>query len=954
MNSKKSISRKFLITVFVITTLTIALLATVSIFVKYNEYKKECELITETYIKEQEIIVKYEVERTVNDIEYKIRSSGHPLESIKRIPEQLEKIRFPNKGKEPGIFFVRSYDGILMMSVSKPELVGKDVSQNKDSDGILTHKLFMSIVNESGGGFADYSWFNPFTEKDQRKRSFIKGMPELQWYIGAGFWFEDINSVIDAKRTDLKKDVQTYMIIVVLIILVLYIIIFIISRNLSGKISDSFKKFSLFFSKAATQHAFIEKENLHYFEFKELADSANQMISERVKAEEDVRIMAHAFKSISDCVTITDLENNLLYVNESFLKTYGYVHKEIVGKKIDLFGSLKNPHGFHNGILQETLKGGWKGELWNTRKNGSEFQISLSATPIKKNNGEIIALVGVSKDITERKRTELLQKIIYNISQAANTAKGLDKLIEIIKDQLHQIIDIKNFYVAFYNEDDDTFTSPYMLDENDNFISWPAGKSFTAYVYRAQKPVLLTKDEMKRLEKSGEVEFVGTVPEVWLGVPLKIKGKTYGVFAVQNYENKDAYTEKDLEMLEFVSHQMSISIERKKAESELLIAYEKAMESDRLKSAFLATVSHELRTPLNAIIGFTDLIGEKLEMDTILNYAEIVNSSGHHLLEIIEGIFDVTLLEVGQVRLVKELHSLDSIMQSVDEIIQVEQLKINSSIEVRYERPQDENDILIYTDKLKLKQILINLLKNALKFTHEGYIEYGYEKIKENGISSIRFYVKDTGIGIAKDKQDFIFNIFRQVDETLTRYYGGTGIGLFVVKRFTEILGGKVDLESEKRKGSTFYITLPYSEPGKINDEVKLESELTDTISFTDKTILIAEDDEVSTKLLIEVLKNLKTNYITAKNGNEAVKVCSENLDIDLVLMDIKMPDMSGYEATKLIKKTRPELIVVAQTAHAVPGDKEKALKAGCDDYISKPIVQDDLLGIIQNLLKEQ
>ncbi len=636
----------------------------------------------------------------------------------------------------------------------------------------------------------------------------------------------------------------------------------------------------------------------------------------------------------------------------SFLKTYGYEEKEISGKNMNKFDSSRNSPGLKKHILEETLKGGWQGELWNKRRNGSEFQISLSTSIIKDNEENLLALVGVSNDITERKRAELLQKIIYNISQAANTAKGLDELIEIIKDQLQLIIDVKNFYVAFYNEDDNTFSSPYMLDEKDKFVTWDAGKTFTNYVYRSQKPALLTKNDAKRLEKLREVEFVGTLPEVWLGVPLKVKGETYGVFAVQNYENKDAYTEKDLEVLEFVSHQMSISIERKKAESELKIAFEKAMESDRLKSAFLATMSHELRMPLNAVIGFSDLIKGKLTMDKVMNFAGIINSSGRHLLEIVEEIFDVTLLEVGEVNIVKEKYSLAPIMQNIKELIQAEQTKIDSKLELIYKPSKDENEILIYTDKSKFKQILTNLLKNALKFTHEGFIEYGFEKIEENGTPFLRFYVKDTGIGIAKDKQDIVFNIFRQVDETFTRYYGGTGIGLFVVKRFTDILGGKVDLESEEGKGSTFYVTLPYIESEKSNEDKKQETKIENTSTFSGRTILIAEDDEVSIELLIEILKELKTNYITAKNGNEAVKYCSENPNIDLVLMDIKMPDMSGYEATKLIKKERPELNIIVQTALAVTGDREKALKAGCDNYITKPIQKDELIGIIQELFK--
>ncbi|MDA3953091.1 MAG: PAS domain S-box protein [Bacteroidales bacterium] len=678
----------------------------------------------------------------------------------------------------------------------------------------------------------------------------------------------------------------------------------------------------------------------------------NRDITQRKLNEEKINTLAHAIRSISDLVSMTDVDNNILFVNNAFLNTYGFKEEDLIGKKMNLFASSKNTLELQNEILEKTIKGGWHGELWNKRKDGSEFQISLSTSLIKDDNGNTLALVGVANDITERKHAELLQKIIYDISQAANTAENLDELIDIIKDQVQLIIDVKNFYVAFYNKDDDTFTSPYMLDEKDNFVTWNAGKTFTNYVFKSEKSALLTKNEAKRLEEMGEVEFVGTIPEVWLGVPLKIKGETYGVFAVQNYENEDAYTEKDLEVLEFVSHQMSISIERKKAENELKVAYEKAMESDRLKSAFLATMSHELRTPLNAIIGFSALIRENIAMDKALNFAGIINRSGSHLLEIIEDIFDVTLLEVGQVNVVKETHSLATLMQSIQELALVEQLKLESKANLIYKPSADEEEILIYTDKAKFIQIILNLLKNALKFTREGFIEYGYEKIEEKGKPFLRFYVKDTGIGISKEKYEIIFSIFRQVDETMTRDYGGTGIGLFVVKKYTEFMGGRVNLVSEEGIGTTFFVILPYVVPENNEIDEKEKPEISSTTTFSDKTILIAEDDKVSSELLKELLIDLETNYLTVENGTDAVKVCIENPDIDLVLMDIKMPDMNGYEATKLIKEKRPELIIVAQTANAVIGDKEKALDAGCDDYISKPIMQYDLLRIMKTFLK--
>jgi CheY-like chemotaxis protein len=286
-------------------------------------------------------------------------------------------------------------------------------------------------------------------------------------------------------------------------------------------------------------------------------------------------------------------------------------------------------------------------------------------------------------------------------------------------------------------------------------------------------------------------------------------------------------------------------------------------------------------------------------------------------------------------------------MSSIHEMIEAERLKLGSHVEVKYNPEAINEKIEVYTDKGKLIQILLNLLKNALKFTKEGTIEYGYQKVDESK-NNIRFFVKDTGIGIADDKHEVIFNIFRQVDETLTRNYGGTGIGLFVVKKYTELLGGEVELISKEGKGSIFYVTLPV-----LNSTSKKEPEImeSDNSALRGKTVLVVEDDEFSASFLIEVLKGMNIRNYLAQNGKEAIQICENNSTIDLVLMDLTMPEMDGYEATRLLKEKDPELIIIAQTAHAIPGDKEKTLQAGFDDYISKPILLSELNQILNRYL---
>ena len=569
---------------------------------------------------------------------------------------------------------------------------------------------------------------------------------------------------------------------------------------------------------------------------------------------------------------------------------------------------------------------------------------------IRDDDGNPQECVGCWINITERKQAEQIQKVLYNISNAVIATDNLEKFITLVQKELQTIIDTTNFYIALYDSKTDTITLPFMADEKDKESSFPARKTLTHYVIKTQKPLLATKDVFEKLEKSGDVELVGPDSEIWLGVPLKIESKITGVLAVQSYTNENAFNESDMEMLEFVSDQISISIERKKAETDLKTALKKATEADRLKSAFLATMSHELRTPLNAMIGFAHLLDSESQGEEVEEFANRIRHSGDHLVNIIEDMFDITLIETGEIKITKEEQNIRPLMDDLLVMMKAEQEKLNKpGIDIRLNPKNKNKDLPLLTDHLRLKQILINLLNNAMKFTSEGVIEFGYEEKTQNKQHLLKFYVNDTGIGIPKEKQTFIFDVFRQVDDTHTRRHGGTGIGLSIAKKLTELLGGNIWLISEEGKGSTFYFTIPYAEFKKtskpIIDKTKKKHNL------TGKTVLIVEDVESSFDYLDVLLKRSGIESVRAIDGQEAIKLCKENTMIDLVLMDINMPVMNGYEATKAIKKIRPKLPVIAQTAYALAGDREKSLAAGCDDYISKPIEKEVLIEKIGNVL---
>lgn len=393
--------------------------------------------------------------------------------------------------------------------------------------------------------------------------------------------------------------------------------------------------------------------------------------------------------------------------------------------------------------------------------------------------------------------------------------------------------------------------------------------------------------------------------------------------------------------------------ERERVHHELISAKEKAEESDKLKSAFLANMSHELRTPLNAIIGFSSLMIDAGSDNETISNLNIILNSGQHLLSLVEEILDNSMIETGQIKIKYEKTDLNSILYDVKNIIQGEKLKENKTeIELILNINPEISDNIIFTDSRKLKQVLINLLKNSLKFTDKGYIEFGYTEIEKADSNYLKFYVKDTGIGIDKKYHNVIFNIFRQIDDTRTRKYGGTGIGLSIAKKIVEMLGGEIWVESELGKYSVFYFTVPL-----ISQKSQQETKPYDTANavennFTGRTILIAEDEASNFEFLRILLTKMNFRVLWAKDGMDAINQCKNDLSIDLVLMDIKMPQLDGYDAAKKIKIMRPGLPIIAQTAYATLADKEEALNSGCDEYLSKPLQIKQLKNLLNKYLR--
>jgi len=384
--------------------------------------------------------------------------------------------------------------------------------------------------------------------------------------------------------------------------------------------------------------------------------------------------------------------------------------------------------------------------------------------------------------------------------------------------------------------------------------------------------------------------------------------------------------------------------EYKQINKALQKAKEHAEESDRLKTAFLANMSHEIRTPMNGILGFADLLKKpKLTDQERFEYISIIEESGKRMLKMINDIISIAKIETGIV----DVKLTDTNINEQIDYIQTFFTPIaeKKKILLITHKSLPESESIVNTDNEKIYAVLINLVNNALKFTEKGEVEFGYSDKGKN----LEFFVRDTGKGIKAENQELIFERFRQDNESVLRKYEGTGLGLAISKAYIEMLGGKIWVESEPGKGATFYFTIPFIHSNLENTTSFETSAINTDGAAQNLNILIVEDDDNSIKLLMAYVKNYGKNILVAENGEEAVKICKNNPDIDLIFMDIELPVMDGYEATHKIREFNKNVKIIAETAYALPGDKEKALEAGCNAWYSKPLSKNEMVAIIKS-----
>jgi PAS domain S-box-containing protein len=567
------------------------------------------------------------------------------------------------------------------------------------------------------------------------------------------------------------------------------------------------------------------------------------------------------------------------------------------------------------------------------------------------------------KDITEQKTAQVrlqyqadLRKLLIDLSAGFINLpiKDIKLAIERSLVKIGEFVGADRSYIVDYDSQNNTAS---------NSFEW-CRKGIRPQIDKMQAIPLEALSEWVNIHRRGGIVKVDDVHEIpanslrelleiqdiisMLTIPLLNEGECIGFVGFDSVKQKHIYTDYELQLLQVYAQTLVNVKERLGKEQTLISAKEKAEESDRLKTAFLANMSHEIRTPMNGIIGFLDLLKEPdLSEENKNAYIDIVTQSSHRLLDTINDIIEISRIETGELKVHMSPVNISELIAYYHGFFKQQTDQKGLKYFVTNRLPEEIK--FFKTDRNKLESIISNLIKNAIKFTYEGSIEFGC--YFESG--NLVFFVKDTGIGISYEIQNKVFERFVQGDMSLSRPQEGSGLGLSIVKAYIGLLKGKIWLQSEPGEGSTFRFSVPYYR----SEEERTENEPHETlpeISAENHTYLIAEDDYASYLYLERLLAGPGITFIHTTNGNDTVRAARDNPDLSLILMDLRMPGLTGLDATKQIREFNKTIPIIAQTAYALTGDRETALQAGCNDYISKPLNHNQLQKIISRYTSQK
>ncbi|MBU4190972.1 MAG: response regulator [Proteobacteria bacterium] len=707
-------------------------------------------------------------------------------------------------------------------------------------------------------------------------------------------------------------------------------------------------------------------------------------VTARKDIEESLRKFQFIASASQDMMTLINRDFVFEAANEAYLDHHGRPESGVIGHPVaELWGA--GP--FEKAIrprLEKCLTGRSVvyREWFSFPVSGRRFY-EVTMYPYWGEGNDVTHVATVTRDITTRQYNETVATMLYRISGAVSTTTDLEDLYQRIHAILNDNIEAANFFIALLDKQRTRLEFPYIEDEKDDFkgkiipLSEEDTCSLTVEVIRTGRPLLVTSkklafvdvpgpgdpglhpvDRMVRSEflraKGCEASIsVGTPSEVWLGVPLKIRGEVVGVMAVQSYTDPYQYTARDVNLLTSVSEQVALAIERKANERDLLKAKELAEAASRSKSEFLANMSHEIRTPLNGVLGMLQL-AQTTRLDAEQrDFVDTALASGRSLLAIINDILDFSKIEAGKLEVITEPFSLTPFLDDVLTTFRGEARDKGLTLAVDIWPGTPEH---LTGGKSRVRQILFNLVGNAIKFTDQGSVTISVCPLgpdPRDGRTRLLFSVSDTGIGIPDAMVDLIFEPFTQVDGSYMRRHQGAGLGLGIVKRLIGLLGGSMCIDSKTGRGTTLHVVLGFDSATQAD-----AADGSDRITGPARQglrLLVVEDNRVNRLMVARMLTMMGHAVETANNGEEALKTL-ETQPFDAVFMDIQMPGMNGVQATRRIREADqgsgidPAIPVIAITAHAMAGDREIFLEGGMDDYIAKPVELTELEAVLARL----
>ena len=705
-------------------------------------------------------------------------------ENVKKdVLNGISQIRFENGG----YIFINTYNGKAL--ITDGEVIKEDINlwNLEDPNGIKVIQEERKAVENKDGDFIYYSWRKLEDSIPMPKMSFVKGVSQWQWMIGAGVYIDEVNKIINNKREELEKNIKKQIVIIVIVLLFILIVILLFYGFFARKSKKNLQIFLTFFNKAAKENILIDVDKMNFYEFKILASYTNKIIKDIRKAvvekEKEEAYFERLFDIAPEAIAILDMTGRIKRVNQKFVKLFGFEQEELVNKEVDRLIVPENLFEQARINTVEILKLKYiESDGIRICKNGKRINVSIIATSIELKYGQLGIYV-IYRDITQQKE----------------------------------------------------------------------------------------------------------------------------------FENR------------------------------LNEAKDKAEESERLKSSFLANISHEIRTPMNSIMGFSSLLETPdISKESKANYIKYINTSGIKLLKIIDDIIDISKLEAQELTININKCNLKELFEELLFIFSGNN-KTGIDLKMKIEK---SNNIIIYSDYRRLKQIMSAFIDNGLKFTHNGYVEFGYEIL----VDKIQFYVKDTGIGLSKDKKKVIFDRFRQVEESHTRKYGGAGIGLAISKELVHLLGGEIEIESKEGEGTLFSFCLPYK-PESNKKTNFINNNKPELMNWEGKKIIVAEDEENNYFFLESILKHTKASILWAKNGEEVLELINAEYNPDIILMDVKMPKLDGNSTVKIIREKNINIPIIAQTAYALLDEQSQLLEYGYNDIITKPYSIKSLINIVAKYL---